>query len=66
MNNGHVGVFMRSSKKRLPVNELYGPAVPIMLNSPEIVGHLQTEANKRLQKRLDHEVNRVLGRFKSV
>lgn len=64
MRSGHVGVFMRSSKKRLPVNELYGPAVPVMLNEEGVQEHLQQEAQRRMADRLDHEMNRVLGRFK--
>ncbi|MFU1797374.1 phage tail protein [Paenibacillus azoreducens] len=63
MGSGHVGVFKRAGKSRTPISELYGPAVPIMLNEPGVAEHLQDEANKRMQKRLDHEVNRVLGRL---
>lgn len=64
MESGHSGVFMRSSKSRLPIQELYGPAVPVMMSEPGVAEHLQNEANTRMQKRLDHEINRVLGRLK--
>ena len=63
MRSGHIGVFKRSGKSRTPIGELYGPAVPVMLNEPGVSEHLQEEASRRMQKRLDHEVNRVLGRF---
>lgn len=63
MKTGHVGVYIRSGKERLPVGQLYGPAVPVMMSSPEVSEHLQEQAAIRMQKRLDHEVNRVLGRL---
>ena len=66
MPSGHLGVFRRASKQRLPVDQLYGPAVPVMLNEPGVAEHLQEEAQKRIATRLDHEVNRVLGRLKTT
>ncbi|QHZ50027.1 Prophage minor tail protein Z (GPZ) [Paenibacillus phage phiERICV] len=60
---GHIGAFKRVGKKRLPIQELYGPAVPVMLNNEVIKKHIETEAQKRLSERLDHELNRRLGRI---
>lgn len=61
MSSGHVGVFRRSGRKRLPVEELYGPAVPVMLNNEEVVEHLENVAITEFDKRLEHELNRRLG-----
>lgn len=61
MSSGHVGVFRRSARRRLPVEELYGPAVPVMLNNPEITEHLERVAIEEMDKRLEHELNRRLG-----
>lgn len=61
MGSGHEGVFRRTTKKRLPVEELYGPAVPVMLNNPEVVNHLERVAQEEMDKRLEHELNRRLG-----
>ncbi|MFP4976382.1 phage tail protein [Paenibacillus sp. CN-4] len=61
MGSGHVGVFRRSGRRRLPVEELYGPAVPVMLNNEEIVEHLERFAADEMDKRLEHELNRRLG-----
>lgn len=66
MRSGHVGVFRRHGMNRLPIQELYGPAVPVMMSEESVVEHLQNEAHIRMQKRLDHEVNRVLGRLKTI
>lgn len=65
MRSGHIGVFERSGKRRLPIRELYGPAVPSMLSEPGVQEHIEQEAQRRMADRLDHEVNRVLGRFKA-
>ncbi len=64
MRSGHVGVFKRLGNKRTPIEEKYGPAVPIMLNEPGIAEHLNAEAALRMSKRIDHEMDRVLGRLK--
>jgi len=63
MDSGHIGVFRRVGRKRLPIEQLYGPAIPVMLSEPGIAEHLQEEAHRRMVARLDHEVNRVLGRL---
>ncbi|MGG4034209.1 phage tail protein [Paenibacillus cisolokensis] len=63
MNSGHIGVFRRAGKQRLPVDELYGPAIPAMLGEPGVAEHLQQESVRRMSQRLDHELNRVLGRL---
>lgn len=64
MRSGHIGVFQRSGRTRTPIQEKYGPAVPVMLNEPGVSEHLNEEAGKRMEKRLDHEMDRVLGRLK--
>ncbi|RAV18827.1 phage tail protein [Paenibacillus contaminans] len=61
MSTGHIGVFRRSARRRLPIGELYGPAVPIMLNNPGVVEHLERVANETMDQRLEHELNRRLG-----
>ena len=57
-SGGHVGVFRRVGRSRLPIQELYGPAVPVMLNEPGVVEHLETVAQEEMQKRFDHELKR--------
>lgn len=60
----HLGVFMRTSKKRLPINELRGPAVPSMVGNEEVREHIQQVYGEEMQKRLPHELDRTLGRLK--
>lgn len=59
--SGHTGVFERKSSERLPISELYGPAVPQMLKSEEVMPNIERRANEVLQNRLDHEISRLLA-----
>ncbi|MNW48669.1 hypothetical protein D3C74_260450 [compost metagenome] len=60
---GHTGVFARVGKKRLPIRELRGPAVPEMVGNQEVVEHVQTVYAEEMEKRMTHELNRLLGRL---
>lgn len=73
MNSGHIGIFRRTDgpkpkRKRnakgdypqLPISEGFGPAVPIMANKPEIVEHIEDEAERRMMDRLTHEIDRIM------
>ncbi|MGG1638225.1 phage tail protein [Paenibacillus sp. NRS-1760] len=44
----------------LPVEQLRGPAVPVMMNEPQVIKHLEDQAKERMHKRLDHEIGRIL------
>ncbi|UHA74466.1 phage tail protein [Paenibacillus sp. 481] len=60
MRNGHIGAFRRLGKRRLPIQELYGPSVPGMMGNQEVVNHVESEAERRMAQRFTHEVNRLL------
>ena len=57
MSSGHTGVFVRTNKKRLPVKQLMGPAIPSMIDKhlPEINAKVQV----RMEKNLEHEIDRI-------
>lgn len=58
--SGHVGVMQRISKSRLPVRELFGPAVPQMMGEEKVQKEVLARAEERFGKRLDHEIARLL------
>ncbi|MCZ8520130.1 MULTISPECIES: phage tail protein [Paenibacillus] len=58
---GHIGVLKRKGKARLPIEELFGPPVPVMLREPGVKEHLEAEAERRMSQRLQHELKRLLG-----
>jgi hypothetical protein len=53
-------VMQRLGQTRLPVEQKYGPAVPSMLDNEEIVDKVVDTMGNAVDKRLDHETNRIL------
>ncbi len=62
MAAGHVGVFQRKGKERLPIKELYGPSLAGMLENPEVNERIQRRAAERFETALRHEIDYLLGR----
>lgn len=73
LNSGHTGVFSRTpgvSRRRtknrkgdypqLPIEEGFGPAAPVMMNNDKVVEHVESEAKRRMEDRLDHEIGRLM------
>lgn len=63
--SGHVGVFMREGKDRLPIRQLYGPSVPQMFGEQSSLNALfrsvAAESPKILDQELRFRVKRDLG-----
>lgn len=60
MKTGHIGVFTRKTGDRLPIRQLFGPSVPQIVKSEDIMSEINAEASKTLQKRIDAEINNIL------
>lgn len=60
MKSGHVGVFNRRGMESYPIDQRYGPSAPQMLASTGVAAFVEQEAEKRLQTRLNHEIERLL------
>ena len=54
-------VMQRIGQSRLPVEQKYGPAVPVILNNEEIVDNVTETMGAAVNKRLEHETNRILN-----
>jgi hypothetical protein len=61
MKNGHLNVFTRVSKRRLPLKGHYGPSIPQMLGSESVTRFVEEKAIEVLDGRLEHEIKRMLG-----
>lgn len=57
-----VKVFKRSTKRRLPIDRLFGPSVPQMLNREDIRNRIDVTGQKMFNKRIDHEIERILAK----
>lgn len=55
-------MFMRVKKSRLPIRRLFGPSVPQMLGREEIRLKIEDEGRNTFDRRLDHEISRILDR----
>ncbi len=72
MPNGHIGIFARTSKKRLPLKQLYGPSVPRPLLDERKAG-INNEAAKVITDKVQdvilplalHEIGREIDRVKA-
>lgn len=53
-------MMQRIGKKRLPIQQLFGPSVPEMIGAPSVIGYIEKEALSTLEKRIDHEIKRLL------
>lgn len=60
--SGHVGVFKRSDKARLPIRQLVGPSIPYMAKPQDISDDVKTEMINTFNTRLNHEINRLLNK----
>ena len=64
MPAGHVGVYRRKGRPRLPIMELYGPSAPQMIGNEEVMRALEEKAQQTLDERMEHEISRLLEGIK--
>lgn len=55
LKSGHLGVFKRSGKQRLPIQELFGPSVALVFSRPKITKKIKAY----LQEKLPQEIARA-------
>lgn len=55
-------VFKREGTKRLPIQRLFGPSIPQMIGNEEVVQVINEEGKATFDRRLEHEINRILER----
>jgi hypothetical protein len=54
------GPRQRTSIRKYPIKRLYGPSAPQMLGEDSILDSINKKATENLEKRLVHEIGRVL------
>ena len=58
---GNYKAYLRKGRGRFAVEPITSPSIPQILKNPEIVKIIEKKAAERFNKRIDHEVARVLG-----
>ncbi|MBQ8698576.1 MAG: hypothetical protein IJ521_06225 [Schwartzia sp.] len=53
--------FKRQGKDRLPIERIFGPAVPQLFGNDAIKEEIAAEAMKKYEERIRHEVGRLIG-----
>ena len=62
MKSGHLGLFERETDDRLPIRQFFGPSTPQMMDANEEVSkEIGENVRETFDKRLDHEVTRILN-----
>lgn len=54
-------VFVRTSKKRLPIEKMYGPAIPNEMMQVEVTREWMSLVEATFPNRVEHELNRITG-----
>lgn len=66
MRSGHVGVFRRTTKARLPIRELFGPSIPQMFGEQQTLDSIfrtvAADAPEILQRELEFQISKAAGR----
>lgn len=53
--------FKRTGKSRLPIERIFGPAVPQLFGNDAIKNEIAESAMKKYEERIRHEVGRLMG-----
>lgn len=59
MPNGHMGVFVREGRRRVPLHELYGPGVAQALSKEEVRAPLIDKIEGRFETNLLRQIDRA-------
>lgn len=63
MKNGHVGMFERETRKSKPIKEFQSPSIKAMVENSAVIEQVEQAANETIEKRINHEVNRILAGY---
>ncbi len=64
MSSGHVGVFWRVGKERLPISQRFSSRVPDVFSNEAVINAVMKKAGERLHKNINHELDYELGKLK--
>lgn len=54
------GLFRRTGAARYPISRLMGPAIPEMINRPDVMEYVENEANDMLKRRIQQEIKFIM------
>lgn len=63
MRSGHIGVFERDKKERLPIREFPGHSTAQMAKNTVVLEQVEKKAQEVINKRMEHEITRILNGY---
>lgn len=63
MKSNHTGVFERVTRRRLPISEFMGPSTAQMAGNSVVLEKVEKAAQETIDKRLEHEITRILNGY---
>lgn len=63
MESGHVGVFRRDKKTRLPIYEFPGLSTEQMVRNTVVLERVEEKAQEVVNTRIEHEITRILNGY---
>lgn len=64
MRSGHVGIFRRVGRPRLPILELKGPSVKAMASNEKVIGRIRARADREFEPEFKRNLERMKGKGK--
>lgn len=61
VKSGHIGVFKRAAKQRLPIQELFGPSVALVFSRKKITGKIKDYLREKLPQEIARAFRYVTG-----
>lgn len=63
MGSGHLGVFERTGRPRLPIEEFMALSAAQMVGNEGVITEVEQQAQQLVEERLDHEIERLLSQY---
>jgi hypothetical protein len=60
LKSGHIGVFWRTGKSRLPIEQKFSSRIPDIFSNADVMEPILKKAQERLDKNFSHEVEFLL------
>lgn len=60
--SGHINIFERVGRSRLPISDFYGPSVPQMMGAnPELSKAVAEKMSQTFEERMEHEITAIMN-----
>ena len=61
MKTGHIGIFERDTRSRLPISQKMGSSTAQMAENSVVLEAVEAKAGETIEKRIEYEISRILN-----